>query len=146
MGLIETFDRLIREHGSASIRADQIALLRDEATVLMRKLADAEQRALLAENRVSDLELENTNLKSKVCDLQNLVDDYKARQKESHHQISHEQEQLLAAMAASPSGEIDIQNGRSPDATVHAVVRRNTKHQIQRDKTWTNRLRRPRLD
>lgn len=59
MGLLAALDTLIREHGSASIRADQILLLRDQIADL-----DSKSSVLASENTV--LERQNTELQSQL--------------------------------------------------------------------------------
>jgi len=53
MGLLDNFEKLIVEHGSAAVRADHIALLRDEIAAAEKHIAKLEtDNAVLAdENR-----------------------------------------------------------------------------------------------
>jgi len=74
MGLLTYFDTLIREHGSASIRADQIALLRDEISVFERKLVDATALSFQYAETIAQLKSQNEQLHAKLRDLQAIID------------------------------------------------------------------------
>jgi len=77
MGLLDGFEKLINEHGSAVILKERIALANDKHSALEQKLSASESRAKTASLRVKDLvsennalRLNNDKLKKQVLDLQ----------------------------------------------------------------------------
>jgi DNA-binding MarR family transcriptional regulator len=67
MGLIlDKLEKLIIEHGSAAVRADIIALLREEARVADKKIADLEAENATLNDANNKLETENQRLKAEL--------------------------------------------------------------------------------
>lgn len=63
MGLLDGFEKLINEHGSATILKERIALANDKYSALEKEFAASLLRAETTEARVSNLEAENQSLK-----------------------------------------------------------------------------------
>lgn len=63
MGLLDGFEKLINEHGSAVILKERIALANDKYSALEKEFAASLLRAETAEAQASNLETENQSLK-----------------------------------------------------------------------------------
>src|SRR5687768_12392588 len=70
MGLLDSIEKLINEHGSATILKERIALANDKYTALERKLSESELRAKQLESEKQHFELDNFKLKEKVRSLE----------------------------------------------------------------------------
>ena len=58
MGFLELIDKLINERGSAAILERQLAFVREQAEVIVNKVAQLEQEKATAEQRLAQLEAE----------------------------------------------------------------------------------------
>ena len=58
MGLLSGIERLINEHGSATILKERLELLRDQAKALESTVADLQRRNAALEARVAELQSE----------------------------------------------------------------------------------------
>ena len=70
MGLLDGLEKLINEHGSASIMKERIELANDKFAALERRLSESEKRVEQVEREKQTLELETDKLKDKVKDLE----------------------------------------------------------------------------
>jgi regulator of replication initiation timing len=89
MGLLDGFEKLINEHGSATILKERIALANDKYSALEKEFAASLLRAETAEARVTDLAAENQGLK---LDNEKLRQEIQRRYDESKNEISHRHE------------------------------------------------------
>lgn len=86
MGLLDGLEKLINEHGSATILKERIALANDKYSALEKEFAASLLRAETAEARVSNLEAKNQSLK---LDNEKLRQEIQRRDDESKNEISH---------------------------------------------------------
>lgn len=102
MGLLDGFEKLITEHGSAVILRERIALANDKYAVLEQKLADSELR-------VKNLESDNQALRSDIqeakFEIQNLK---KVSEKSRNDRLDEVKEKILALLAAQDCFENNI--------------------------------------
>lgn len=70
MNPIAAIEKLINEHGSATILKERLALAADQFGILEQKLVMLSDRLTQSESKNADLESENQNLKSKVTQLE----------------------------------------------------------------------------
>jgi regulator of replication initiation timing len=75
MGLLAALDTLIREHGSASIRADQIVLLRDQIADIDRKSSVLASENSVLEHQNSELQLRLEQAQTKIRELEKELDE-----------------------------------------------------------------------
>lgn len=66
MGLLDGLEKLINEHGSATILKERIELANDKYAALERKLSESEKRIQQLELEKQGFELENYKLKEKL--------------------------------------------------------------------------------
>lgn len=93
MGLLDGFEKLINEHGSAAILKERIALANDKYAALEKKFFDSELRAKQLESEKQGFELDNLKLKEKMRDLEHQL-------AERHGQRLEEvREKLLIALS-----------------------------------------------
>jgi chromosome segregation ATPase len=101
MGLLDGFEKLINEHGSAVILKERIALANDKYEALEDKLSNSELRAEAAELRTKNLEselqrleLDNFRLKEQIRNLEEQLSERLGRR------LENVREQLLQLLAA----------------------------------------------
>lgn len=70
MGLLDGLERLINEHGSATILKERIELANDKYAALERRLAETDQRVVQLEREKQALEIETYKLREKVRELE----------------------------------------------------------------------------
>lgn len=66
MGLIEMLEKLITEHGSATVLRQQLALTRDQAVVQAQKYAELEAKKAEYERQAAAVNAEKTDLKEQL--------------------------------------------------------------------------------
>ena len=66
MGLLDGIEKLINEHGSATILKERIALAEDKHAALERRLSESEVRVKQLESEKQAVESDNLELKEKV--------------------------------------------------------------------------------
>ena len=94
MGLLDGFEKLITEHGSAVILKERIALANDKYAALEQKLADSELRA---KNLDSDNQALRSDLQEAKVEIQNL----KKLSEKSHSDRLDETKKTLAAVSGT---------------------------------------------
>ena len=102
MGLLDGFEKLITEHGSAVILKERIALANDKYAALEQKLADSELRA---KNLESDNQALRSDLQEAKVEIQNLK---KLSEKSHSDRLDETKEKILALLAAQDSFENNI--------------------------------------
>ena len=102
MGLLDGFEKLITEHGSAVILKERIALANDKYAALEQKLADSELRA---KNLESDNQALRGDLQVATVEIQNLK---KLSEKSHSNRLDEVKEKILALLAAQNSFEDNI--------------------------------------
>jgi regulator of replication initiation timing len=70
MGLVDAFDKWVREHASASVMKDHVDLMRSQVAVAERKLTEAEAEKAKLQQEVQRLLSENQRLTSELQKLQ----------------------------------------------------------------------------
>ena len=110
MGLLDGFEKLINEHGSAAILKERISLAEDKYAALEQKLVASTLRAETAELRVNNLESENQRLnidleraKIEIQNLKKLTEQVHGSRLE---EIKEKLLQLLAARQDSKSQQL----------------------------------------
>lgn len=73
MGLFDGIEKLINEHGSATILKERIALANDKYAALERKLSDAESRINQLEAEKQGIEFDYYKLKDRVQNLEQQI-------------------------------------------------------------------------
>ena len=102
MGLLDGFEKLITEHGSAVILKERIALANDKYAALEQKLADSELRA---KNLESDNQALRSDLQEAKVEIQNLK---KLSEKSHSDRLDETKEKILALLATQDSFENNI--------------------------------------
>ena len=102
MGLLDGFEKLITEHGSAVILKERIALANDKYAALEQKLADSELRA---KNLESDNQALRSDLQEAKVEIQNLK---KLSEKSHSDRLDEKKEKILALLATQDSFENNI--------------------------------------
>jgi len=64
--LFAPLERLIEEHGSATIQAKHIAFLREQLSVLKERFVELESKLEGASAKCKELQTENSNLKQEI--------------------------------------------------------------------------------
>jgi chromosome segregation ATPase len=95
MGLLDDIEKLINEHGSASILKERIELANDKYSALERRLSDSEQRVEQLEREKQALELETYKLRDKVRNLAQQLANPDTRR------LEEIKEKLLVAVSSS---------------------------------------------
>lgn len=115
MGLLDGFEKLINEHGSAVILKERIALANDKYAALEQKLSTSELRAknLESENKGLRLDLEKAQVKIRNLE-EKLIERHGQRLEEAR-------EQLLQLLAKHPN-VTDAQLARGMDINVQLVM------------------------
>lgn len=108
MGLFDGIEKLINEHGSATILKERIALANDKYAALERKLSDAESRINQLEAEKQGIELDYYKLKDRVQNLeQQIVERHGQRMEDVREKLlvilSQGQEALVAQLAQALS-------------------------------------------
>ncbi|MBP7766587.1 MAG: hypothetical protein KA113_15475 [Syntrophaceae bacterium] len=109
MILLDDIEKLINEHGSASILRDHVALLREQIAALERENTTLKQKAI-------DLTSENKILKSKISEFEIAMQNKQRGQSVSeavtknisHDNLPEEQIDVLKLIAASITNEEKI--------------------------------------
>lgn len=123
MGLLDGFEKLINEHGSAVILKERIALVNDKYAALEQKLSASELRIteLEAENKTLRLNLEKAEIE--VQNLKKLTD------KSHSGRLEEIREKLLQLLASQPditSHQIGSAIGTNPQlVTFHLTDMEN---------------------
>lgn len=117
MGLLDGFEKLINEHGSAVILKERIALANDKYAALEQKLAASSLR-------VSELETENQSLRADLEKAKIEIQNLKALSEKAHgNRLEELREKLLQLLAEHPditSQQIGRSAGINPQlATFH---------------------------
>lgn len=106
MGLLDGFEKLINEHGSAVILKERIALANDKYAALERRLSDWQSRAEAAELKARNLEpesqrpeLDNFKLKEQIRSLEEQLS-------ERHGQRLEKVREQLLQLRAAQTGRI----------------------------------------
>lgn len=86
MGLLDGLEKLINEHGSATILKERIALANDKFSALEKEFAASKQQVTDLKARVTELETENQSLK---LDNEKLRQEIQRRDNESEKEKSH---------------------------------------------------------
>ena len=96
MGLLDGFEKLINEHGSAVILKERIALANDKYAALEQKLSasDAANKQLRSENQSLRIDLEKATIE--IQNLKNISD------KNHGNRLEQVREQILFAVANNP--------------------------------------------
>ena len=94
MGLLDGLERLIVEHGSASILKERIALLND-------KHAEVERQLQVALGLVTTLEAKNRELSAQIAEVQRRYDEanQELKRQTAHDRLPEGQERVLVALA-----------------------------------------------
>jgi len=102
MGLLDGFEKLINEHGSAAILKERIALANDQYTALEKKSKESESRVteLESENKTLHLELEKAK-----AEIESLKGDVEKPDGDSLEKIK---EDILVILADHDAYERDI--------------------------------------
>lgn len=79
--LFKPLEKLITEHGSATILRDHLSLLRSQTTIL-----EKENTELKTKNQI--LEIENKNLKAEITDLRREIDECQKNNKNLKQKLS----------------------------------------------------------
>jgi hypothetical protein len=88
MGLFDGIEKLLNEHGSATILKERIALANDKYSMLENKLFEAELRIRKLEFEKQSFELDNFKLKGRVAKLEEqLVEHHEQRLEEVKEKI-----------------------------------------------------------
>jgi hypothetical protein len=95
VGLIDLFDKLITERGSAAIQEKHIALLREQFTILEKMSVELESKNVALASEKSDLEFEKVALGMRIKELeaevQRLNHEIQRRDNAINKEIHHEQ-------------------------------------------------------
>lgn len=86
MGLLDGFEKLINEHGSATILKERIALANDKYSALEKELSASKLREAESKAREAELAAENQSLK---LDNEKLRQEIQRRNDESEKEKSH---------------------------------------------------------
>ena len=115
MGLLDGFEKLINEHGSAVILKERIALAEDKYTALEQKLSECEAAKIKfhSENVALRLDLEKASV-----EIQNLK---KLTEKAHGNRLEEVKEQLLQLLANHPN-VADSQLARGMEINVQLVM------------------------
>ena len=103
MGLLDGFEKLINEHGSAAILKERIALANDKYAALERKLSDSESRVKKLETEQQGIEQENLKLKEKVRNLEQQINESQGKRLE---QVREKLLTMLSSVQETTSGRI----------------------------------------
>lgn len=102
MGLLDGFEKLINEHGSAVILKERIALAND-------KYASLEQKLITSELRVTELETENKALRYNLEKAQIEILNLKKHTENSHaSRLDEVKENILVLLASQDNYEYNI--------------------------------------
>ncbi|OGW25492.1 MAG: hypothetical protein A2X55_03270 [Nitrospirae bacterium GWB2_47_37] len=78
MGLLDKFEKLINEHGSASILKEHLSLMKSQQAILERENEDLKKESAslkskidVLEKEIQNLKIDNGDLKKKITDLEN---------------------------------------------------------------------------
>ena len=71
IALLKPIERLIREHGSASIQRDHLALLKTQASILEKENADLKSEIDNLRDKIQKCENRNKKLKEIILNLKN---------------------------------------------------------------------------
>ncbi|WP_146405347.1 hypothetical protein [Allorhodopirellula heiligendammensis] len=104
---LSLLEKLINEHGSAAIRGDQIALLRDQLIATTK--------------RRSELEAENTNLHEETKVLSQRIEDLETRLKELDHLTFSEDHIRILEFLSTHNLAIDTDIANSTDLPILTV-------------------------
>lgn len=95
--LTDQFEKLITEHGSATIQSKHISLLKDQFMILEKENAKLTSLYEKTESKNQMLKTENANLKSEIVQLKKKIQSY---EKPSHNAAhTKEQEKILTFLA-----------------------------------------------
>jgi predicted transcriptional regulator len=102
MGLLDGFEKLINEHGSAVILKERIALANDKYAALEQKLAESE---LAAKKLGSENQRLNVELEKAIAEIQNLK---RLAEKPHGDRLDEVKEKILVLLASQDSFEDNI--------------------------------------
>ncbi len=95
-------DNLIREHGSASILKDHLALLREQITALQVKLSDSQERVIELQDENKELRIEADELKQELAEYNQFTESNGAYFKKNDHGGYHDA--VYCGSCKSPAG------------------------------------------
>jgi hypothetical protein len=100
MGLLDGFEMLINEHGSAVILKERIALANDKYAALELKLSESTSRAKISKLKAENLESENQGLRVELEKAKVEIQNLKKLTEESNGQRLEEiKEKILSLLA-----------------------------------------------
>jgi DNA-binding transcriptional ArsR family regulator len=115
MGLLDGFEKLINEHGSAVILKERIALANDKYAVLEQKLAASCLR-------VSELDSENQSLRADLEKAKVEIQNLKALSEKAHGNRIEEVKEQLLQLLAKHSNATYLQLARGMEINVQLVM------------------------
>lgn len=101
MGLLDGFEKLINEHGSATILKERIALANDKYSALEKEFAASKLREAESKARETELEAENQSLKLDNEKLRQEIqrrDDVIQNEKSHNNLLDEEKVKILMAL------------------------------------------------